>query len=213
MIYNVEHLTFSYDGRFTLFIEKFQMKEKCVGIVGPSGSGKTTFLLNLAFLLKGSWRTFKFLEQSVSEANLQQLRRLVTHVPQHPILLKRSVFENIGYPLALRNFPREEIERRVERMAELFDLKDLLDKKPWQLSGGQAKRVCLARAFVFEPKVILLDEPTSDLDQKGRKILDESLKVFSKGCHFIVVSHETSWLFKRCEKVYELKGGTLEELD
>ncbi len=213
MIYTVEHLTFSYDGRFTLFVEKFEMKEKCIGIVGPSGSGKTTLLLNLAFLLKGHWKTFKFLQQDVCETNFQQLRRFVTYVSQHPILLKRSVFENIQYPLVLRNFPKDEMKRRIESIAKLFDLEDLLDKKPWQLSGGQAKRVCLARAFVFEPKVILLDEPTSDLDEKSREILDESLKIFSTSCHFIIVSHETDWLFRTCEKVYSLKNGIFEESD
>jgi tungstate transport system ATP-binding protein len=86
-----------------------------------------------------------------------------------------------------------------------------LNKKPWQLSGGQAKRVCLARAFVFEPKVILLDEPTADLDEKGRKILNDALKVPSDQTSFIIVSHDVDWLSSVCEKVYAINDGVLKE--
>ena len=210
-VYSVEQLKFSYDKRFTLFVEGFEMNEKCVGLVGPSGSGKTTLLLNLAFLLKGKWKKFEFLGQNVTEANFERLRRHVTYVAQHPVLLRRTVFENVAYPLILRGTSREEITERVEKIAELFDLKDLLNKKPWQLSGGQAKRVCLARAFVFEPKVILLDEPTADLDEKGRKILNEALKVFSDRTSFIIVSHEIDWLSSVCEKIYTMNDGVLKE--
>lgn len=210
-VYSLEQLQFSYDGKFNLFIEKFEMDRKRVGIFGPSGSGKTTFLLNLAFLLKGRWKKFQFFGEDVNEANVERLRRFVTYVAQHPILLKRTVFDNIAYPLIVRKFPKDQIVERVKNVAELFALTDLLDKKPWQLSGGQAKRVCLARAFVFEPRVILLDEPTADLDEEGRKILNDVLNNFSRRCHFIIVSHEIDWLESVCEKIYAMKNGTLQE--
>jgi tungstate transport system ATP-binding protein len=210
-VYSVEQLEFSYDKRFSLFLESFEMDEKCVGLVGPSGSGKTTLLLNLAFLLKGKWKKFEFLGQNVTEANFERLRRHVTYVAQHTVLLRRTVFDNVAYPLILRGTSREKITERVEQITELFDLKDLLNKKPWQLSGGQAKRVCLARAFVFEPKVILLDEPTADLDEKGRKILNDALKVFSNQTSFIIVSHDFDWLSSVCEKVYAINDGVLKE--
>ncbi|HBT40359.1 MAG: ABC transporter related [Thermotoga sp. 50_1627] len=208
-IYSVEQLRFSYDGKFTLFIEKFEMGESCVGLVGPSGSGKTTLLLNLALLLKGTWKKFQFLEEDVTETNMERLRRRVTYVAQHPILLRRTVFENIAYPLLLRRISKEKITERVEMIAQLFDLKDLLNKKPWQLSGGQAKRACLARAFVFEPKVILLDEPTADLDEKSRRILNDVLRIYSDRTSFIIVSHEIDWLSDLCEKIYAMNDGVL----
>ncbi|KAF2957796.1 ABC transporter [Thermotoga sp. Ku-13t] len=210
-IYSLEELRFSYDGKFLLYIEKFEMDEKRVGIFGPSGSGKTTFLLNLAFLLKGEWKSFRFMGEDVNDASLERFRRLVSYVSQHPVLLKRSVFENIAYPLMLRKFSKQEIRRRVFEIAELFKLEKLLDAKPWQLSGGQARRVCFARALVFEPKLVLLDEPTADLDEDGRRMLDEAMKKFSDRTSFVIVSHDINWLTSVCEKLYVMRNGTLKE--
>lgn len=210
-IYSLEELRFSYDGKFLLHIERFEMDEKRVGIFGPSGSGKTTFLLNLAFLLKGEWKSFHFMGEDVNDASLERFRRSVSYVSQHPVLLKRSVFENIAYPLMLRKFPKHEVRRRVLEIAELFELEKLLDARPWQLSGGQARRVCLARALVFEPKLVLLDEPTADLDEDGRKMLNEAMEEFSDRTSFVIVSHDIDWLASVCEKLYMMRNGVLKE--
>ncbi|MBC7123547.1 MAG: ATP-binding cassette domain-containing protein, partial [Pseudothermotoga sp.] len=106
---------------------------------------------------------------------------------------------------------KHEVRRRVLEIAELFELEKLLDARPWQLSGGQARRVCLARALVFEPKLVLLDEPTADLDEDGRKMLNEAMEEFSDRTSFVIVSHDIDWLASVCEKLYMMRNGVLKE--
>ncbi len=209
MVYEIEKLSFSYDSKFTLFVECFKMNERIVGITGPSGAGKTTFLLNLAFLYIGKWHSFKFMGKEVSKEAVFDFRKMVTYVPQHPVLLRRTVFENIAYPLKIRKIPSKDVQKSVYTIAEKLQIADLLDKKAWQISGGQAKRVCLARGFVFEPKVVLLDEPTSDLDEDSKKLVEQFIMQLSTKSNVIVVSHDKKQLSKLCDRVFFLKDGRL----
>lgn len=209
MVYEIEKLSFSYDSKFILFVESFRMNEKIIGITGPSGAGKTTFLLNLGFLHVGKWKSFSFMGKQVSSESMQYFRRQVTYVPQHPVLFRRTVFENIAYPLKIRGFSKQEIEENVCKIAKEFHIQELLDKKAWQISGGQAKRVCLARGFVFQPKVVLLDEPTSDLDQDSKQVVERLILQMSTKSHIIVVSHDKEQLSRLCEKIFFIDNGRL----
>ena len=209
MVYEIEKLSFSYDSRFTLFVESFKMNERIIGITGPSGAGKTTFLVNLAFLYTGKWQLFKFMGQDIDLQKIAYFRKMVTYVPQHPVLFKRTIFENIAYPLKIRGFSRQEIRKNVYKIAEKLQIQELLDKKAWQISGGQAKRVCLARGFVFEPKVVLLDEPTSDLDEDSKRVVEEFILQLSAKSHMIIVSHDKKQLSRLCEKIFFIENGRL----
>ncbi|HOJ88803.1 MAG TPA: ATP-binding cassette domain-containing protein [Pseudothermotoga sp.] len=209
MVYQISKLQFSYDSGFTLFVDEFLMQNSIVGITGPSGSGKTTFLLNLAFLYTGKWESFKFMGKEIDVDDLSSLRKRVTYVPQHPILFRRTVFENIAYPLKVRRFSHEQIRKKVYSIAENFRIQDLLNKKAWQISGGQAKRVCLARGFVFEPDVVLLDEPTSDLDEDSGKLIEQFILDVSSRTSIVVVSHDKQQLCRLCSNILYMEKGRL----
>lgn len=209
MVYEIKELSFSYDSKFTLFVENFKMNERIVGITGPSGAGKTTFLLNLAFLYTGKWRLFKFMERHVTKQSVDELRKIVTYVPQHLVVFRKTVFENIAYPLKIRGFSKEELRKRVYEIAERLKIEDLLNKKAWQISGGQAKRVSLARGFVFQPKVVLLDEPTSDLDEKSEKLIEQFILEYSATNHIVIVSHDRGQLSRLCEKIFLIDNGKI----
>ncbi|MCD6505900.1 ATP-binding cassette domain-containing protein [Candidatus Poribacteria bacterium] len=114
VIYEIEGLSFRYrNGDFSLNIEEMIIEEDGItGIVGPSGSGKTTLLLNLAFLLVGRWREFKFEGHRVELENLRSPRRRVTYVPQNPVLFTGTAESNILYPLKLRGIGGREARHR-----------------------------------------------------------------------------------------------------
>ena len=133
-------------------------------LVGPSGCGKSTTLRMIAGL------------EEISEGELFIGDRLVNDVPpkdrdiamvfqNYALYPHMTVFDNMAFGLKLRKTPKDEIKRRVEEAARILDITHLLDRKPKALSGGQRQRVALGRAIVREPKVFLLDEPLSNLEQ------------------------------------------------
>jgi multiple sugar transport system ATP-binding protein len=135
--------------------------------VGPSGCGKTTTLRMVAGLEVPTSGKIYFGDQEVTE--LPPQKRDIAMVFQDIALFPyMTVRENIGYPLKITGVPRPEIDRKVEKVAEILAISDKLPMKPAQLSGGQQKRVAIGRALIKEPKVLLLDEPLSALDARLR---------------------------------------------
>jgi putative spermidine/putrescine transport system ATP-binding protein len=124
------------------------------------------------------------------------------------------VARNIAFPLEVRGLPREEIARRVRAVVELVQLDGLVDRLPRQLSGGQQQRVALARALVFEPHLLLLDEPLSALDRKLRADMQVELKEFHRrvGLTFIYVTHDQEEALSMSDRVAILNHGRLLQL-
>ncbi|MDX6454456.1 MAG: multiple sugar transport system ATP-binding protein, partial [Gaiellaceae bacterium] len=136
-------------------------------LVGPSGCGKSTLLRMLAGLEDVTEGAIKIDERDVTE--LPPRSRDIAMVFQNYALYPHmTVRENLGYGLRVRKTAKPEIASRVERVAELLGLDDLLDRRPAALSGGQRQRVAMGRAIVREPKAFLMDEPLSNLDAKLR---------------------------------------------
>ncbi|MCD6244400.1 MAG: ABC transporter ATP-binding protein, partial [Candidatus Korarchaeota archaeon] len=136
-------------------------------LLGPSGCGKTTFLRCIAGLeLPEEGRIF-FDDQDVTEVP-PHLRNAGMVFQNYALWPHMSVFDNIAYGLKIRKVPKDEIERRVKEVLKLVKLEGLENRTPHQLSGGQQQRVALARALVINPKVLLFDEPLSNLDAKLR---------------------------------------------
>ena len=143
-------------------------------IVGPSGSGKTTLLRCVAGLeIPDHGRIIvgdKTIFDSDKGVNIPPEKRDMGFVPQTWALWPHMrVWDNIAFGLKIKRFQENEIRRRIKQVSEVLGISDLLDRWPWQLSGGQQQRVALARALVLEPKVILLDEPLSNLDAALRE--------------------------------------------
>jgi len=184
-------------------------------INGPSGSGKTTFL-NLISLIDEPSSGEVFLEgrsvSHLSPSKLAELRRdkiglMFQSFNLIPVL---SAFENVEYPLLLRGVPRRARQRRVLDLLAQVGLEREAKRRPDQLSGGQKQRVALARTLVNEPKLVLADEPTGNLDSKTGKTVLEIVQRLNEDHHvtFIVVTHDLS-VNDYAQRVVSIRDGKL----
>ncbi len=145
-----------------------------LAVVGPNGAGKTSLLLAVARLIKPERGQILFKGEEVSTQQDVRFRRRIALVLQEPLLVSRSVCENAALGLRFRGLPKEEAEARVNHWLNRLGIGHLRDRRADKLSGGEAQRVSLARAFVLQPELLLLDEPFSALDSPTRRgLLDE----------------------------------------
>jgi tungstate transport system ATP-binding protein len=144
-------------------------------VVGPNGSGKTTMLRIMASIDKPtSGETF--LEgRKINDRNRGQARRKSTMVFQKTALFNTTVYKNVAYGLKLRGYPRKEIDEKVEEILSLVKLRGYEKRPAKKLSGGEKQRVSLARALVLNTNLLLLDEPTANLDPKNVSIIEETI--------------------------------------
>jgi iron(III) transport system ATP-binding protein len=187
-----------------------------VALLGPSGSGKTTLLRAVAGLEQPHAGTIAIGERIFFDA----ARRLELPAEQRGLGLvfqsyalwpHRSVFDNVAYGLKLRNTPAAEIKVRVEKTLNQIGLGDLAARYPHQLSGGQQQRVAIARALVYEPPVILLDEPLSNLDAKLREEARAWLRtlIVTLGLSAIHVTHDQVEAMAIADRVVLLENGVV----
>jgi len=146
-----------------------------LAVVGPNGAGKTSLILAIARLLKPDRGQILFNGKEISEQQELHYRRRIALVLQEPLLFSQSVYENAALGLHFRGVPKEEITRRVDHWLNRLGITHLRDRRADKLSGGEAQRVSLARAFVLQPELLLLDEPFSALDSPTRRGLLEEL--------------------------------------
>lgn len=164
-IYRLSQVTKVYKGRSILEVDSLEIHAgEIFALVGPSGAGKSTLLRLLNFLEPPSHGSLEFEGKAVSSADEAPLecRRRVTMVFQRPMLLDRSVWENVAYGLRLRGL--RDSTAQVKAALDEVGLAHLAHQRARTLSGGEAQRVALARAIVLNPRVLLLDEPTANLD-------------------------------------------------
>jgi tungstate transport system ATP-binding protein len=148
-----------------LEIEQLEVQTgEVLAIVGPNGAGKSTLFLALARLLKTQGGEIFFDGRSLGELNLLSYRRKIALVLQEALLLDASVKENVALGLKFRGLPTHEIEQRVSLWLKRLNIAHLEERPARRLSGGEAQRVSLARAFVLQPELLLLDEPFTSLD-------------------------------------------------
>jgi tungstate transport system ATP-binding protein len=174
----IENIVLQRGGATVLDIPEFHVREgRIQALIGPNGAGKSTLLLILAGLLKAQQGTVCFQRKPVEgRADLYNLRHNVSVVFQEPLLLNSSVFENVALGLKFRKINSEERKTRVEKAMEYFGISELKKRSAKTLSGGEAKRVSLARAFAIKPQIILLDEAFNSLDPPSRETLIDDLK-------------------------------------
>lgn len=195
--------------RFGINIEKGEF----VGVMGPSGSGKTTLLNILAtidspsageLLINGVNPT------ALDEKKLAQFRRkeLGFIFQDFNLLDTLSVKENIILPLVLERAKVSEIEKKLEDIAGLLNIKDILHKRPYEISGGQQQRTACARALIHDPAIILADEPTGNLDSKASQNLMDSLMELNekRGATILMVTHDP-FAASFCKRIVMIKDG------
>ena len=181
-------------GKDTRAVDNFDVtipSGKLVGLLGPSGCGKSTTLFMIAGLLEPTEGKIFFGDEDVTK--LSPEKRGIGLVFQNYALYPHlTVRQNIMFPLENLKVPKEEATKMTEQMAALVGIAELLDRKPAQLSGGQQQRVAIARALVKKPKVLLLDEPLSNLDARLRLQTREEIKRIQKetGITTIFVTHD-----------------------
>jgi len=206
----VESLSFTYpDGTAALRDVSLTVNEgECVGLIGPNGAGKTTLLFHFNGLLRGRGRVVvDGLE--ISEKNLKTVRKTVGVVFQDPDdqLFSSTVSDDVAFgPLSMR-LPKEEVDSRVSRALSETGLEGQGGKAPHHLSFGQKKKAALAAILAMRPRVIALDEPTSNMDPRSRRAflrLIESLDATK-----VISTHDMESVFELCDRVVLLDSGEM----
>jgi tungstate transport system ATP-binding protein len=211
-LYQLNDVKQIYAGRAVLDVERLSVTAgEILALVGPSGAGKSTLLRLLNFLEPPSAGTIIFDNQPVPAQTPLALVRRVTTVFQRPLLLSRSVRDNVAYGLLLRG---ETADGRVDESLERVGLGGLAGQAAHKLSGGEMQRVALARALVLRPEVLLLDEPTANLDPYNVGLI-ESIVREQNATHqttIVLVTHNVFQARRLARRAGLLLGGKLIEL-
>ena len=211
-IYRIDKLKKEYGSRVVLDIEELQIHAgEILALVGPSGAGKSTLLRLLNFLEPPSAGTIVYNDQPTNGNVSIQTRRQVTTVFQRPVLLRASVRANIAYGLDLRG---KSIDGSVDAMLDRVGLKSLANAWAHKLSGGEMQRVALARALVIDPQVLLLDEPTANLDPYNVGLIEEIVREHNRarGTTIVWVTHNVFQAKRLAQRVGLILGGRLIEV-
>lgn len=188
-------------------------KGEFVSLLGPSGSGKTTILMMLAgFEATSQGAVF------VGDKRIDQLpphrRNMGVVFQNYALFPHRTVRENVGFPLRMRGVARAEIQSRVNRALDMVQLSTMADRKPGQLSGGQQQRVALARALVFEPEVVLMDEPLGALDKQLREQMQLDIRELHHrlGLTIVFVTHDQGEALTMSDRIAVFNKGRIEHI-
>jgi len=182
--------------------------------VGPSGCGKSTTMETIAGLTIPSEGTVNIGDRDVTD--LPPKDRGIAMVFQNIALFPHmDVYDNISFGLRLRDYPTEEIDRRVERAADIVQLEGMLGRMPEEMSGGQRQRVAIARAIVREPDVFLMDEPLANLDAKLKVHMRTELQRLHKELDttIIYVTHDQEEAMTLSDRIAVLNSGSLQQID
>ncbi|HEY3414721.1 MAG TPA: sn-glycerol-3-phosphate ABC transporter ATP-binding protein UgpC [Armatimonadota bacterium] len=182
--------------------------------VGPSGCGKTTALRMIAGLEEPTDGEIYIGERLVNDVSPKD-RDIAMVFQNYALYPHMTVFDNMAFGLKLRKVPRQEIKTRVDEVARMLGLEQLLDRKPKALSGGQRQRVALGRAIVRQPLVFLMDEPLSNLDAKLRvQTRSEIIKLHRRlGVTTIYVTHDQVEAMTMGDRITVMKDGVIQQVD
>ena len=185
-----------------------------VVLLGPSGCGKTTTLRMLAGLEDATSGDIFIGDERVNDVPARH-RDVAMVFQSYALYPHMTVAENIAYPLRVRKVAKDEISRRVRRVAEMLEIHGYLSSRPRELSGGERQRVALARAIVREPRVYLMDEPLSNLDARLRVQMRGELKRLQHelGTTTVYVTHDQAEAMTLAHRVAVLSGGQLQQFD
>lgn len=178
---------------FTLQIDRLELQKGQIYLLhGPNGSGKSTLLNLLAMLLIPAEGEICFKGIPIKNGlERQRLRQQITLVEQNPFLFNTSVYQNLAFGLRLRDVRGDLQRRRIAQSLQVVGLEGFERRRANALSGGEIRRVALARALVLRPQVLLLDEPTAGLDRESLPIFERCLTTFpDQGTTVVIASHD-----------------------
>lgn len=214
-LYDIRQISKSYDGRRVLTIEHLGIRRgEILAVVGPSGAGKSTLLRLLNFLEPPDAGALAFRDHTFQPGESMPIgvRRQVTTVFQRPLLLNRNVWANVEYGLKLRG--NREGDERIAAALRQVGLEEVARQPARTLSGGEAQRVAVARAMVVDPEVLLLDEPTANLDPYNVGLIEEIVQRLNeeKGVTLVLVTHNVFQARRLAHRVVFLLDGEVIEV-
>lgn len=185
-----------------------------IALLGPSGCGKSTTLNCMAGLLDPTSGKIYFDAEDVT-AKAPKDRNIGMCFQSYALYPHMSVLDNIAFPLKQKGVSKEERHARAAKMAEKLQISHLLERKPTQLSGGQQQRVAMCRALVKEPKVLLLDEPMSNLDARLKIEIREVIKTIQQELHVtsVIVTHDQEEAMAIADRIAILSEGKIQQFD
>jgi energy-coupling factor transport system ATP-binding protein len=222
VIVNLQNVTYKYPLTDSPALQNINLQVdegEFVAIVGPNGAGKSTLCYTLAgfvpHFFKGEMTGT--VEVAGNESSKSDLHEWVLNVGlafQNPFNqisgAKYTVFEEIAFGLENIGVPREEMKQRVEDAMKLTGISDLADRSPYSLSGGQQQRVALTSILVMQPKVLVLDEPTSQMDPIGtREVFGVIRTMAENGMTVVLVEHKVEWIANFADRVIALYDGQI----
>jgi tungstate transport system ATP-binding protein len=211
-IYRIEDLKKEYSGRVVVDIERLDIwRGEMVALVGPSGAGKSTLLRLLNFLEPPSSGCIVYQGQAMDGDAPLDVRRQITTVFQRPVLMQSSVYENAAYGLRLRG---QSADGRVINLLARVGLAELAKAPARKLSGGEMQRVALARALVIDPSVLLLDEPTANLDPYNISLIEDIVRRHNRerGTTVVLVTHNVFQARRLADRVGLMLNGRMIEV-
>jgi len=206
----LQNILKKYGNKTVLHIDKLELKAGLVtGIIGPNGSGKSTLMKIIAGLdnaFTGSLRI------NGGEVN-QEINKNMTMVFQKPYLINTDVYNNIAYPLKIRGKSKTEINNKLQNVIRLMKLEGIAHQNACTLSGGEMQKVALARAIVFEPRLLLLDEPTANIDPQTMQLMENAISYVNQRCNttVIIVTHNIGQLQRMCREAVFMREGKVEK--
>ncbi len=214
----IKNLNYKYENAFALENIGFEIKpNEKVALLGSNGSGKSTLLRILAALYFPSKGEYLFKNKKVTKKTAKNLRKKIGILFQNPdsMIFNPTVYDEIAF--SLKEFDFENIDEKVEKVAEIFDIKKFFKKSPINLSGGEKQKVMLASILAYEPDVLLLDEPTTAMDPKTTGWFIDFLLELNKTV--ILATHDLAVAYETCERAIVLDenhtkiyDGEIEEL-
>ena len=180
------------------------------GLLGPNGAGKTTFFYILAGLLHPSSGNITFNDALITRKSIKERADLgIVYLPQEPSIFRAlSVFNNIKSALEIRKINKKDLNHKTEEILEDFDIRSIALQKGNELSGGQRRRVEIARSIALNPKFIMLDEPFAGIDpiaiQELKKLIE---KLSKKGLGILISDHNVKATMDICEEIFVINQG------
>lgn len=200
-------------------VENFNLKienGKFVSFLGPSGCGKTTTLRMLAGLEKNTHGLIKIDDEIVSDPQKNQFtvpekRKIGMVFQSYAVWPHMTVFENVAYPLKIQKKSKDEIQQSVLEILKVVEMNGFEDRKPSQLSGGQQQRVALARGLAMKPRILLMDEPLSNLDAKLREKMRKDIREIQQKLNLtmVYVTHDQKEAFQMSDLVVVMNKGQI----
>ena len=209
-VIQVQDLSVVRGGKRRACVRRFDLQDgEILAVMGLNGAGKSSLLLAIALLIPSSWSSYRFMGKEVSPENLLNVRRNMAVVFQDPLLLDTTVRDNVLMGLLMRGVLREEAKERAHHWLDRLGVAHLAAQKARTLSGGEAHRVSLARAFALETAVLLLDEPFSSLDVVSRMGLMKEVKPLLRqaSTSAIFITHDFTEAAMVADRVMVMESG------